>query len=148
MSTYTQILYHIVFATKDRAPVLTGVRREDLFTYMNGVINNSHCKPIWTDGVKDHVHSLLSLHPTVALADLLKDIKVASSDWIKRNRVFPNFVGWQEGYGAFTHSLSEQGELIAYVKGQEEHHRKVAFVEEYRRLLADAGIEIDERYFP
>jgi REP element-mobilizing transposase RayT len=77
MSTYTQILYHIVFATKGRAPVLAEVRREDLFRYMNGVIKNSHCRPIWTNGVKDHIHSLLSLHPTVALANLLKDIKVA-----------------------------------------------------------------------
>jgi REP element-mobilizing transposase RayT len=148
MSTYTQILYHIVFATKDRAPVLTDSRREDLFRYMNGVIKNSHCQPIWTNGVKDHVHSLLSLHPTVALANLLKDMKVASSIWIKENRAFPNFVNWQEGYGAFTYSLRDEPELIAYLKRQEEHHRKVTFVEEYRKLLADAGIEIDERYFP
>ena len=148
MSTYTQILYHIVFATKDRGPVLTDVRREDLLRYMTGVIKNNHCKPIWTNGVRDHVHSLLSLHPTVALADLLKDIKVASSRWIKENHVFPNFVGWQDGYGAFTHSLQEQPELIAYVKGQQEHHRRVTFEEECRKLLLDAGVEIDERYFP
>jgi REP element-mobilizing transposase RayT len=148
MSTYTQILYHIVFATKDRAPVLTDLRREDLFRYMNGVIKNSHCRPIWTNGVKDHVHSLLSLHPTVVLANLLKDIKVASSIWIKDSKVFPNFVNWQEGYGAFTYSLRDEPELIAYLKRQEEHHRKVTFVEEYRKLLADAGVEIDERYFP
>jgi REP element-mobilizing transposase RayT len=137
-----------VFATKDRRPVLADPRRDDLFRYVNGVIKNSRCRPIWTDGVRDHVHSLLSLHPTVALADLLKDIKVASSIWVKENRVFPNFVGWQEGYGAFTHSLGEQPELLAYVKGQEEHHRKTTFEEEYRKLLAYAGIEIDERYFP
>ena len=148
MSTYTQILYHIVFATKDRLPVLADSRRDDLFKYMNGVIKNSHCRPIWTNGVRDHVHSLLSLHPTVALADLLKDIKVASSIWVKDNKVLPNFVGWQEGYGAFTYSLRDEPELIAYLKRQEEHHRKVTFVEEYRKLLADAGIEIEERYFP
>jgi REP element-mobilizing transposase RayT len=148
MSTYTQILYHIVFATKDRAPVLTDVRREDLFRYMSGVIKNNHCKPIWTNGVKDHVHSLLSLHPTVALADLLKDIKVASSIWVKDNKVLPNFVGWQEGYGAFTYSLRDEPELIAYLKRQEEHHRKVSFEEEYRKLLVDAGVKIAERFFP
>jgi REP element-mobilizing transposase RayT len=148
MSTYTQVLYHIVFATKDRLPALTDSRRDDLFKYMNGVIKNSRCGPIWINSVKDHVHSLLSLHPTVALADLLKDIKVASSIWVKESHVFPNFAGWQEGYGAFTHSLREQPELFAYLKGQEEHHRKVTFEEEYRKLLADAGIAIDERYFP
>jgi REP element-mobilizing transposase RayT len=148
MSTYTQILYHIVFATKDRLPALADSRRDDLFRYVTGVIKNSHCKPIWTNGVRDHVHSLLSLHPTVALADLLKDIKVASSIWVKENHVFPNFVGWQEGYGAFTFSLRDEPGLIAYLKRQEEHHRRVSFEEEYRKLLHDAGVEIDETYFP
>jgi putative transposase len=146
--TYTQILYHIVFATKDRAPVLTDARRDDLFRYMSGVIKNSRSKPIWSAGVKDHVHSLLSLHPMVALADLLKDIKVASSIWVKENKVFPKFIGWQEGYGAFTYSLRDEPGLIAYLKGQEEHHRRVTFEEEYRKLLADAGIQFDERFFP
>jgi REP element-mobilizing transposase RayT len=148
MSTYTQILYHIVFATKDRLPVLADARRDDLFRYMKGVIKNSRSRPVWTNGVKDHVHILLSLHPTVALADLLKDIKVASSIWIKENKVFPNFIGWQEGYGAFTYSLRDEPELIAYLKRQEENHRTVSFEEEYRKSLLDAGVKIDERYFP
>jgi putative transposase len=148
MSTYTQILYHIVFATKDRQPVLSDSRRDELFMYMNGVIKNSHCRPVWINGVRDHVHILLSLHPTVALAALVKDIKVASSVWIKGDRVFPNFFAWQEGYGAFTYSLHEEPELIAYVKAQDEHHRKTTFLEEYRKLLLDAGIKFEEKYFP
>jgi REP element-mobilizing transposase RayT len=148
MSTHMQIFYHIVFATKDRHPVLADARRDDLFRYMNGVIKNNRSRPVWTNGVKDHVHILLSLHPTVALAELLKDVKVASSIWIKENRVFPSFVNWHEGYGAFTYSLRDQPELIAYLKRQEEHHRKVSFEGEYRKLLLDAGVEIDERYFP
>lgn len=148
MSTYTQILYHIVFATKDRQPVLSDSRRDDLYSYMNGVMKNNHSRPVWTNGVKDHVHILLSVHPAVALARLLKDIKVASSIWIKENEVFPNFAGWQEGYGAFTYSLHDEPELIGYLKRQQEHHRKVSFKEEYRELLFDAGIKIDERYFP
>jgi putative transposase len=148
LSTYTQILYHLVFATKDRLPSLSDARREDLFSYMTGIIKNCHCRPIWTGGVRDHVHILLSLHPTMALADLMKSIKVASSIWIKDNSVFPNFSNWQEGYGAFTHSLHDEPDLIAYVKEQEVHHHKVTFEEEYRKLLLEAGIKIDERYFP
>jgi putative transposase len=148
MSTYTQILYHVVFSTKDRRPALLDGHRDDLYRYMNGVIKNSHCQPVWINGVKDHVHILLSLHPTVALAEQLKNVKVASSIWIKENKVFPGFVGWQEGYGAFTYSLRDEPELIAYLKRQEEHHRKVTFEEEYRKLLLDAGIKVDERYFP
>lgn len=147
MSTYTQILYHLVFSTKDRLPVLSDGRREDLFKYTSGVIRNNHCKSVWIGGVRDHLHILLSLHPSMALADLMKNIKVASSSWIKDNSVFPNFSNWQEGYGAFAHSLHDEQDLIAYVKGQEAHHHKVTFEEEYRKLLLDAGIKIDERYF-
>jgi REP element-mobilizing transposase RayT len=148
MSTYTQILYHLVFATKDRRPVLGDSRRDDLYRYISGVIKNNQSKPVWTKGVKDHVHILLSVHPSVALAELVKDVKVASSIWIKENHVFPNFAGRQEGDGAFTYSLRDEPQLIAYLKGQEEHHRKVTFEGEYRKLLFDAGVKIDERYFP
>lgn len=148
MSTYTQILYHVVFATKDRRPALSDSRREELFKYVSGVIKNNDCRPVWIDGVRDHVHVLLSLHPTVTLAGLVKDIKVASSVWIKQKSVFPNFEAWQEGYGGFTYSVRDQPELIQYLKGQQEHHRRVTFEEEYRKLLLDAGIEVDEKYFP
>jgi REP element-mobilizing transposase RayT len=148
MSTYTQILYHLVFSTKDRQPVLSDSRRDELCMYMTGVIKNRHCRPVWINGVRDHVHILFSLRPTVALADLVKDIKVASSVWIKEDRVFPNFFAWQDGYGAFTYSLRDEPELIAYLKAQEEHHRKTTFLEEYRKLLLDHGIKFEEKYFP
>ena len=148
MSTYTRTLYHLVFATKDRRPVLSDGRRNDLFRYVNGIIKHDHCKPVWINGVRDHIHILSSLHPTLALADFVKDIKVASSLWVKENHMFLNFESWQEGYGAFTCSLRDEPELIAYLKQQEDHHRRVTFEEEYRELLADAGIQIDERYFP
>jgi REP element-mobilizing transposase RayT len=148
MSTYTQILYHLVFSTKDRQPVLSDSRRNELYMYATGVTKKSHCRPVWINGVRDHVHMLFSLHPTIALANLVKDIKVATSIWIKADHVFPNFFAWQEGYGAFTYSLRDEPELIAYLKQQEEHHRKVTFEEEYRKLLLDGGIKIDERYFP
>ena len=148
MSTYTQIRYHLVFSTKDRQPVLSDSRRNELCKYASGVIKKSHCRPIWVNGARDHVHILFSLHPTIALASLVKNIKVATSIWIKDNHIFPNFFAWQEGYGAFTYSLDREPELIAYVKGQEEHHRRVSFEEEYRRLLSEARVEIDERYFP
>ena len=148
MSTYTQILYHIVFATKNRHRVLVQARREDLFRYVWGIIKNHQCHLYRIGGVEDHIHILSSLHPTVALADLIKAIKVASSIWIKEERVFPDFESWQEGYAAFTHSLGEKDRLIEYIKGQEEHHRTVSFLDEYRETLRAAGMELDERYLP
>src|SRR5215203_2246793 len=122
MSTYTQILYHIVFATKNRRRVLDKPRREDLFRYIWGVLKNQGCHLYRIGGVEDHVHILSSLHPTVALSDFIKDIKVASSRWIKDDCVFPEFEAWQDGYAALTHSLEEKDRLIEYIKSQEEHH--------------------------
>ncbi len=148
MSTYTQILYHIVFATKGRRRVLDKSRREDLFRYTWGIVKNHNCHLYRIGGVEDHVHILSSLHPTVALADFIKDIKVASSGWIKDEKVFPEFEAWQEGYAALTHSLGEKDRLMEYIKGQEEHHRTVSFLDEYREILRKAGMELDERYLP
>jgi putative transposase len=148
MSTYTQILYHIVFATKNRRRVLDQPRREDLFRYIWGIIKNKNCHLYRIGGVEDHIHILSSLHPTLALAELVKDVKVASSMWIKENRVFAEFDAWQEGYAALTHSFSEKDRLVEYIKGQEEHHRKVPFIDEYREMLREAGVELDERYLP
>ena len=146
LATYTQIIYHIVFATKNRERVLDKPRREDLFRYIWGIVKNHDCHLFRLNGVEDHVHILTSVHPTVALADLVKAVKTGSAKWIKENNVFPRFCHWQEGYGAFTHSVREKNVLIEYVKNQEEHHRQVDFLDEYRKLLHEADVEFDEKY--
>jgi REP element-mobilizing transposase RayT len=146
MSTYTQICYHVVFSTKERVPALKADRRADLFRYIWGILKNRDCHLYRINGTEDHLHILTSLHPTENLAGLIKDVKTGSSLWIKENSVFGNFSHWQDGYGAFTHSNAQVAALIEYIKGQEEHHRRTTFAEEYRKLLVEAGIEFDERY--
>lgn len=146
MSTYTQICYHIVFSTKDRAPALKVDGREQLFRYIWGIVKNRKSHLYRINGTADHVHILTSLHPTSNLAEFVKEIKVGSSSWIKESSAFPSFSHWQDGYGAFTHSQGEIARLIEYIKGQEEHHHRTTFAEEYRRWLVEAGIEFDERY--
>jgi len=146
LATYTQIIYHIVFATKNRERVLDKPCREDLFRYVWGIVKNHDCQLFRLNGVEDHVHILTSLHPTVAMADLVKAVKTGSAKWIKENGVFPQFSHWQEGYGAFTHSVREKDVLIEYTKNQEEHHRRVDFSDEYRKLLREADVEFDEKY--
>ena len=146
MATYTQTIYHIVFATKHRERVLDKPHREDLFRYIWGIVKNHDCHLFRLNSVEDHVHILTSLHPTVALADLVKAVKTGSSKWIKEENVFPQFSHWQDGYGAFTHSIREKNPLIDYIKDQENHHRRVDYLDEYRTLLQDAGIEFDEKY--
>lgn len=96
--------------------------------------------------MEDHLHILSSLHPTVRLADLVKDIKTGSALWIKENSIFKSFSHWQEGCAAFTCSKHDIDDLIEYIKGQQQHHRTTTFKEEYRKLLLEAGIEFDEHY--
>jgi putative transposase len=146
MATYTQIIYHIVFAVTNREPVLVKPRREELFRYIWGIVKNHEGHLYRINGIEDHLHILTSLHPTVALADLVKAIKTGSSKWIKENNVFPSFDHWQDGYSAFTHSLHDKDRLIEYIKDQEAHHHGIEFLDEYRALLREAGIEFDEKY--
>ena len=146
MSTYTQIIYHIVFGTKKRKPVLVPDKREELFRYVWGILNNKSCHLYRIGGADDHIHILTSLHPTLALSDLVKDVKVSSSKWIHENDAFPGFTHWQDGYGGFTISIKERDALIDYIKGQPEHHKKISFKDELRQLLKDAGVEFDERF--
>ncbi|MDM8557686.1 IS200/IS605 family transposase [Candidatus Parabeggiatoa sp. HSG14] len=146
MSTYTQILYQIIFSTKDREPTLVKEDREKLFRYIWGILKNNKSHLYRINGMEDHIHILTSLHPTIALSSLVKDIKVASSKFIKENQVFPNFGYWQNGYGAFTYSYHAKDDLIAYIKNQEEHHKTVSFMDEYKTLLKEFGVEFDEKY--
>ena len=146
MSTFTQIYYHIVFSTKDRRPVLLAEHRESLFRYIWGILKNHDCHVYRIGGVEDHLHIFTSLHPSVRLADLVKAIKVSTGPWMKGEGLCPGFSHWQDGYGTFTHSHAEKDALIAYVRNQEEHHRKTTFQDEMRKLLADAGVEYDDRY--
>lgn len=147
MSTYTQILYQIVFSTKYRQPTMDAENRKELYKYIWGILKNKNCHLYQIGGVEDHLHIIIELHPSTALADLVKNIKLASSEYIKSQKLFPDFNGWQSGYGAFTYSIEAKDNLINYVKNQEEHHRKKKFIDEYRELLAEHKVEFDEKYF-
>ena len=146
MSTYTQILYQIVFSTKNRDRTLTSDKRPELFEYIWGILKNKNCHLYRINGVEDHIHIVSHLHPTIPLAKLVKDIKLASSSFIKDKGLYKNFTGWQDGYGAFTYSFKDKDKLIEYVKNQEEHHVKISFKEEYITLLKEHGVEFDEKY--
>ena len=146
MNTYTQILYHIVFGTKYSAPVLIKKHRQLLFKYIWGILKNKNCHLYRINGVEDHLHILTHLHPSVSLSSLIKDIKVASSLYIKLQKLFPGFKGWQKGYGAFTHHIDDKSRLIEYIKKQESHHQKISWKEELIALFEEHGITFDEKY--
>lgn len=146
MSTYTQIIYQIIFSTKNRERTLTKEKRDDLYKYIWGLLKNKNCHLYRIGGIEDHIHILTHLHPSISLASLVKDIKMASSEHIKTNKLFMNFNGWQEGYGAFTYSIKEKDILIEYIKDQEVHHHTKTFKEEYIELLNEHKIEFEEKY--
>jgi len=146
MSTYTQILYQLVFSTYKREKTLTSENRKELFQYIWGILKNKQCHLYRLNGVEDHIHIITHIHPTIAPANLIKDIKIASSAMINEKNLFTNFNGWQDGYGAFTYSVKEKERLTEYVKNQEEHHKTMTFKEEYTALLKEHEIEFDEKY--
>ena len=146
MGTYTQILYQVVFSPKHRAPVLKKENRGDLFRYLYGILKNRKCHVLQINGVEDHIHLVFSLHPSVALADVVKEMKVASSKFIKEENLFPGFTGWQIGYSAFTYSIEAKDQLVKYVMNQEEHHKLKSYKQELIELLLEHEIEWEEKY--
>ncbi len=146
MSTYTQILYQIVFATKNHEMTMIEPSQEKLYKFIWGILKNKNCHLYRIGGVEDHLHIITHVHPAVAVAYLVKDIKLAASSFIKTDNLFPHFNGWQDGYGAFTYTFSAKNNLIEYVKNQNEHHQKVSFRDEYISLLKEHGIDFDKKY--
>ena len=146
MSTYTQILYQIIFSTKNRKRYLIEQDREKLFKYIWGILKNKDCHLYRINGIEDHIHIFTHLHPSISLASLIKDIKSASSEMIKREKIFPGFTNWQTGYGAFTYSIHEKDKIINYVMNQVKHHQTETFINEYKRMLKEFRIDFEEKY--
>ena len=148
MSSYRQLLYHFVFRTKNSRPTIKQDHVNELYAYITGIIVNKNSHLYCINGVENHLHILTDLQPSIAPMVFIKEVKVSSSMWMKRNDLFPLFDGWSVGYGSFTCSYKDLGRLIEYVKNQQEHHKKVTFEDEYRSLLIESGIKIDDRFFP
>jgi len=146
MSSHRQILYHIVFRTKYNISAIEPKHKIKLYKYIWGIIKNKNCVLFQINGVEDHIHILSDLHPSTSLANYVKDIKVASSIWIKESGLFPKFKGWAEGYGAFSYAYRNKKTIVNYIKNQEEHHNKVSYKKEYINFLKEHGVSFDERY--
>jgi putative transposase len=146
MSSYRQILYHIIFRTKSGEKTLSLEHNKELFAYIHGIIKQKNGFLYRINGMEDHVHILSDLHPTIALADYLRDIKTASSIWLKQNEKFPRFGGWADGYAGLTYAWKAKDMIVNYIKNQQEHHKKETFEEEYKRLLEEHGIRFDPKY--
>jgi len=147
MSAYSQILYHIVFRTKKSEKSLNLEHKTDLHKYIWGIIKNKNCVLFHINSMEDHIHILSDLHPSVALADYIRDIKVYSTKWMKKTGFFPYFKGWGIKYCALTYSYNDKDTLIYYIKNQQEHHKVESFQDEIKRLFKEQKIDLDEKWF-
>ena len=142
----SSILVHLIFSTKNREPFITPTIETELHPYMATIFRELKSPSLAISGTYDHVHILFSLARVIAIADLLEEVKTETSKWIKtKGAEFRNF-HWQRGYGAFSIGQSQVDDVMRYIHRQKEHHRRVAFQEEYRGFLKAYGIEYDERY--
>jgi putative transposase len=144
--SYTNLIYHLIFSTKDRRPLITNVCEPRLYDYIGGTIRGLGGVSLALNGTEDHVHLLTKLPPNKALSDILRDLKANASGWM--HNLFPEVkeFSWQRGYGAFTVSQSNVEEVKRYVSQQKEHHARVSFRDEFIQFLRVNGIEYDERY--
>lgn len=139
-------LIHLVFSTKERRPVLEDSVREELHRYACGILSDLESPALVINSVADHVHVLFNLHRTKALADVVMELKRGTSKWIKTKGAQFALFQWQNGYGAFSISQLAVAEVSDYIRDQAEHHRKMSFQDEFRRLLQRYEIQFDERH--
>jgi REP element-mobilizing transposase RayT len=147
MATFTQLLYQIVFASKNHIPFLTSENENLLYGYIAGILKNKNCHSYIVGGSSNHIHIITHIHPAIAPSFLIKDIKLASVHMIQGNGIlFSKFPGWQVGYGLFTYHISLKDTLINYVLNQKEHHRLVTYNDELISMLKDNSVEFSEDY--
>jgi putative transposase len=144
--TFTSLLAHLILSTKDRHPYLDADLGPRVFAYMGGILRELGSMPVLINGPGDHVHALVTLPTTTALADLMRVLKTNSSRWVHEQWPQRRAFAWQTGYGAFSVSRSSADEVERYIAGQHEHHRHVTFQEEFLAFLHRHGIAYDPKH--
>ena len=144
--SYIIIIVHYIFSTQDRRKIITPRLEKRLWAYMGGIARKNNMKALAIGGIQDHVHVLLSLPSTLSIAKAIKLIKGGSSTWVHETFFEYKDFKWQEGYGAFSISLSRANDTFRYINNQKEHHHTKTYEEEYLALLKQHGIRYDERY--
>ena len=144
--TYTNLLSHVVFSTKDRRPVIDAELKPRLLGYMTGIARESGNKILSINAMEDHLHLLWELSPTWSLSDATRVLKTNSSKWVHEMSKAGNSFSWQAGYGAFSVSRSNVSAVARYIECQEKHHRKRTFEEEFTELLVKHGLSYNPKY--
>lgn len=144
--SYSNLLSHVVFSTKDRRPLIDAELKPRLLGYMNGIVDEANGKVLAMNSMADHLHMLWELPPTLSLSDSMRVLKTNSSRWVRETWGPVKPFAWQPGYGAFSVSRSNVSAVASYIEDQESHHRKRSFEEEFVELLVKHGITCDPKY--
>jgi putative transposase len=144
--TFSQIHIQVVFAVKHRENLIPQNRKIELNKYISGIIKGKNQKPIIVNGMPDHIHAFIGLNPSMAISDLVRDIKNNSSKFINERNWVKGKFSWQEGYGAFSYAHAQIETIYNYILNQEKHHSENSFRDEYLRLLNEFQVEYDEKY--
>lgn len=145
-NTYTQITIQVVFSPKHRECLLQKKYRPELFKYITGILTNKGHKMLAINGVADHIHMLFGLNPSIALSDIVRDVKNNSSKFINEKKWLPGHFEWQAGYGGFSYSHKERPNVIRYIENQEEHHKTNLFRNEYMQIMNEFEISYSDQY--
>lgn len=144
--TFSQIYIQVVFAVKGRESLIHESWEEELYKYITGIITNKGQKLIAINGMPDHLHLFIGMKPSCCLSDLIREIKKSSNEFIKEKQFTKFKFQWQEGYGAFSYSISHIDRVVKYILNQKEHHKKQTFKQEYIESLNEYEIEFKEEY--
>lgn len=144
--TYTKLLTHVIFSTKNREKLIPADLMLGLHAYIGGIVKNVGGTALIVGGVEDHVHLLVMFPPRIALSDAVREAKAGSSRWMKEELKSRGSFAWQTGFTAFSVSQSRAPETIQYIAKQSEHHRKKTFKDELLEFLEGYGVEYDEKY--
>ena len=145
-NTYTKIYLHLIFAVQNRLSLIQSDWKDELYKYITGIVQNNNHKLIAINGTENHLHLFVGYKPLQSIPELLQDIKGSSSKWINESGFVQGKFSWQEGYGAFSYSESQIGNVVNYINNQEEHHKMHSFQEEYVSFLKKYNIPYEEKY--
>jgi REP element-mobilizing transposase RayT len=144
--TYTDVLIHFIFSTKDRAPLLATEIREKVISYLGGIVRELKGSPMSINAVADHVHALIRMPSDVSPAEMMRVVRTNSSRWVHEQWPQQESFAWQTGYGAFSVSESNLDQVREYIARQEEHHKRMTFQEEFIAFLKRHNVHYDPKY--
>lgn len=145
---YVRLIYHIIWRTKDSAPTIAEEYERELFKYIWGTAKAMGCYLYRINSMPDHLHMLVEIPPNISVSELVRTITMSAGRYMKEHKDwFPSFMGWAKSYCAITYSLAERDTIINYIATQKEHHKKLSFSDELKKIMQEVGIKYDEKYF-